>query len=125
MHQLDYEIRPKTRIYLAFAGRQFDIRQTIFAVPELRSDQFLKKRMLGAGSDWDVTTIGQSDHAQRVLQALTCRHISGDHGDSAHVQFRRVQRQHHGQGIIGPGIGVEDDLLCGRKCRKRNGQIEQ
>ncbi len=88
MHQLDYEIRPKTRIYLAFAGRQFDIRQTIFAVPELGRDQFLKERMLRAGCHWDVTTVGQGNHAQRILQALTGRHISRDDGDGAHVQFR-------------------------------------
>ena len=125
MHQLDYEIRPKTRIYLAFAGRQFDIRQTIFAVPELSRDQFLKQWMLRSGCDWDVTAMDKRDHPQRVLQALTCGHVSGNYRNRAHVQFRRVECQHQRQRVVGSGIGIKNDLFCGGRDGTCAGQRDQ
>ncbi len=115
VHHLDDEVRSEVRIHFAFAGRQFDIRQTILAMPELSGDELLKKRMLRARRDRNVATVGQRNHPQRILQALTCSHVSRDHGDGAHVQFRRIQRQHQGQSVVSSGVSVEDDLLrCSR-----------
>ena len=43
VNQLDNKVRPKTPIHLAFAGRQFDVAQTILPVPELGRNQLLKQ----------------------------------------------------------------------------------
>ncbi len=119
VHHLDDEVRPEVRIHFAFAGRQFDIRQTILAMPELGRDQFLKEGMLRSGGDWNVATVGERNHPQRILQALTCSHVSRDDRDGAHVQFRRIQREHQGQSVVGSRIGVENDLFCSRRGRSR------
>ncbi len=59
MHHLNDEVGPEVRIHFTFAGRQFDIRQTILAVPELGGDEFLKERMLRSRRDWNVAPVGQ------------------------------------------------------------------
>ena len=122
VHHLDDEVRPEARIHFAFAGRQFDVGQTILAVPELGRDELLKERMLRPGGDRNVAAVGERNHPQRILQALTGGHVSGDHGDGAHIQFGRIQRQHQGQGVVGTGIGVENDLLGRRRGRERSGE---
>ena len=42
VYQFDNKIWTETRIYFAFAQGQFDIRQTIPAMPELSRDELLK-----------------------------------------------------------------------------------
>ncbi len=111
MHHLDDQVWSEMRIHFALAGRQFDIRQSILAMPELSRNEFLEERMLRPGRDGNIASIRQGNHAQRIFQSLTGGHVSRDHGDGAYVQFRRIQRQHQCQRVVGTGIGVEDDFL--------------
>ena len=109
---LDDEVWAKMRIHFALAGRQFDIRQTILAMPELSRDELLEERMLRSGSDGNIAPVGERYHAQRILQPLTGRDVSRDNSDGAHVEFRRIERQHQGQRVVRSGIGIENDFLA-------------
>ncbi len=88
MHHLDNQIGAEAGVYFAFAGRQFDIGETVFTVPELSGDQFLKKRVLRSGCYRDVAAIGQGDHAQRIFQPLLRADVAGHDGNGADVEFR-------------------------------------
>ncbi len=69
--------------------------------------------MLGTGGYRDVAAVRQRYHAQGIFQSLLGGDVAGDDRDGAHIEFRRVQRQHQGHGIVRAGIGVDDDLLRG------------
>ena len=81
--------------------------QTILSMPKFGGNQFLKQRMLGAGRDWNVASIGERNHSQRIFQTLTGGDIPRHHGDCADIQFRRIERQHQCQSVVRSGIGVE------------------
>ena len=91
----------------------------------LGRDEFLKQGMLCPGRDGNIATVGKRNHPQRIFQPLTCSHVSGDHGDGAHIEFGRIKRQHQRQGVIASGVGVEDDLLGSRIGRERVYQPDQ
>src|SRR2546422_6862173 len=57
VHHLDDEIRSKPGVNFALARRKLNVGKTVFAVPELRRNQLLKERMLGAGSNRDIAAI--------------------------------------------------------------------
>jgi len=113
MHHFDDQVGSEARIDLAFSGRQFDIGEAVLAVPEFRSDQFLEEWMLGSGGDWDVATVGERGHAEGVFESLLGGYIAGDDGDGSNVQFRGIQRQHQSHGVIGAGVGIDDDFPGG------------
>ena len=119
VHKLNDQIGTKTRVHLALAGRQFDIRQSILAMPELGGDQLLKQRMPRSSRHWNIAPLRQRDHPQRVLEPHVGGHVSRDHGDRAHVEFSRVQREHERQRVVRSRVGVKDDLL-----RRRGGNRE-
>jgi hypothetical protein len=86
-------------------------------MPEFRGDQFLKQRMLRSSGDGNIAAVSQRHHAQRILQSLLGSDVTGYDGDCTDIQLRRVQRQHQGHGVVGAGIGVEDNFLGGAKGR--------
>jgi hypothetical protein len=112
------------RIGFRFAGPELDIRQSVLAVPELGGDQFLKQRVLSSTGHGYVATVGQRYHAERIIQPLSGGHFARHYGDGTDVQLGRVERQHHGHGVVGTGIGVEDDLL-GRRAGGRCHYVQQ
>src|SRR5690242_11325782 len=111
VYQLDDEVRSKARIDFAFAGWQFDVRQAILSMPELSGDEFLKQWMLRPRRNWNVTTIRERNHPQRILEPLYRRHIAGNDRDGAHVQLWRVKREHQRHCVVGSGVGIENDFL--------------
>ena len=76
--------------------------------------------MLRATGDRNVASIGERDECERVLQALRCGHVAGNHGQRSNVELGRIQREENGNRVVGAGIGVDDDfagsggLRCGR-----------
>ena len=80
-------------------------------MPELGGNQFLKERMLGSGGHGNVAAVGERNHAQSIFQSLLCGDVAGNDSDGAHVEFRRIQGQHQGHGIVGARVGIEDDFL--------------
>jgi hypothetical protein len=114
VHYLNDEIGCKTRVYLAIAGWQVDIGQTVLAVPELGGNELLKERVLSSGGDRYVAAVGEGDEAQGVVETLSCGDISGNYGDAADIELGRVEGEHESHGVVGAGVGVEDDFLgCG------------
>ena len=85
VHHLDDQIRAKARVDFAFARRQFDIGQSVLAMPEFGRDQLLKKRMLRSGGNWNIAAVSQRQHSQRILQTLFRRHIARHNREGAHV----------------------------------------
>ncbi len=78
---------------------------------ELGRDQLLKERVLGSGGHGDIAAVGKRNHAQRILQTHLGGNVAGNDRDRADVEFGRVEREHQGQGVVGAGVGVENDLL--------------
>jgi hypothetical protein len=96
-------------------------------VPELRGDQLLKKWMLGSGGDGNLAAVGQRYHAERIVEALGCSYVSRNYGDAADIELLRMQSEHHGQGVVGSGIGVEDNFFrgSGSGCGQHDGEKQQ
>ena len=110
MNHFNDQVGGPARIEFAFAGREIDIAQAVFAVPELRGDQLLEKRMLRSGGDGNVATIRERDELHGVFETLRGSDVSGDDGEGADVEFRGVQREHDGHGVVGAGVGINDDF---------------
>src|SRR5882672_11223549 len=85
--EFDDQVGAEARVHFALAGRQLDVGEAVFPVPELGGDKFLEERMLCAGSDGNVATIGERNHAEGVFQALLGGGVAGDDGDGADVQL--------------------------------------
>ena len=67
--------------------------------------------------------LASDDELERVFQALLRGHIAGDDGESAHIQFGRIQREKYSDGVVGAGVGINDYFFgsCGRSgARRRN-----
>ena len=111
MDHLNNQIRPKPRISLALARRQFHIREPVFPVPEFRGNQLLKQRMLRPASHRNIAPVRQRYHPQRIFKALLGHHVSGNHRQRPHIQLRRIQRQHDRYRIVGTRIGIDDYFL--------------
>ena len=47
-------------------------------------------------------------------------YVAGHDGDGADIQFRRVQRQHQGHGVVGAGIGIEDYFFGGGRGERQS-----
>src|SRR5882724_4880590 len=116
--ELDDQIGAEARVHLALAGRQLDIGEAVFPVPELGGDELLEERMLCAGSYGDFAAIGERNHAEGVFQTLLGGGVAGNDGDGADVQLRRMERQHEGHGVIAAGVGVKNDFLAGGVVRR-------
>src|SRR5262249_34567465 len=83
------------------------------AVPKLSGDEFLKERMLRATGDGNVATIGERNHAEGILKALLGGYVPGNNSDGANVKLGRIEREHERHGVVGAGVGIENDFLCG------------
>ena len=111
---------PKRGSAVHFEGGVGNVGEAVRAVPELGGDELLKERMLRATGDGNVASIGERDERERVLQALRCGHVAGNHGQRSNVELGRIQREEDGNRVVGAGIGVDDDfagsggLRCGR-----------
>ncbi len=115
VNHLDDQVGTEARVGFAFAGGQLDVGEAVRAVPEFGGDQLLKQRMLGAAGDGNVAAIGEGGELQGVFQALLRGHIAGDDGESADIQFRRIQGEKNGERVVGAGVGIDDYFLgsCG------------
>ena len=111
VHHLDDQVRPEARICFAFARGQIHVGQPVCAVPQLRCDQLLKKRMLRAACYRDVAAIGERSQLQRVFQSLLGGHVAGDDRQRAHVQFRRIHSQQNRQRVIRAGVCINNYFL--------------
>ncbi len=112
---LDNEVGPEAGVGFAFRGRQVDVGKAVCAVPELRGDEFLEKRMLRSACDGDVAATGQGSQLQRVFQPLFGVDVTGDDGNGAHIEFRGGQSQHDRECIVSAGVGIDDDFLGSRR----------
>ena len=66
--------------------------------------------MLRAGGDGDVTPIRERDELHGVFETLRGSDVSGDDGEGADVEFRRIQGEHDGHGVVGARVGINDDF---------------
>ena len=73
----------------------------------------MEERVLRAAGDGNVAAIGEGDHAKSVLKALARGDVAGDDSDGAEVELWGIEGQHEGHGVVGPGVGVEDDFFRG------------
>src|SRR5438270_13582662 len=98
-------------------------------MPELGSDQFLVERMLRATRDWEGAASGQRNDLESIFQTLACIDISGHNRKRFDLEFRRVQGEQDGHGIVDTGIGVNDHplgrLRCTRRQKKKNNHAKQ
>ena len=75
--------------------------------------------MLGAAGDGNVATIGEGHELECVFKALLRGHVARDDGESAHIQFRRIQREENGKRVVSAGVGINDYFLG--SCRQIRG----
>ena len=69
--------------------------------------------MLRAASYGNVAAVRERNHSQCVFKSLRGDHVSGNNRQRAHIQFRRIQRKHDGNRIVGAGIRVDDYFFRG------------
>jgi hypothetical protein len=67
--------------------------------------------VLSSGGDRYVAAVGEGDEAQGVVETLSCGDISGNYGDGADIELGRVEGEHESHGVVGAGVGVEDNFL--------------
>ena len=67
--------------------------------------------MLRAGGYGYVAAICYADQFKGVFQPLLAVDVAGNYGERFDFEFGRVQGQEDGHGIVGAGIGVDDDAL--------------
>ena len=115
MDHLNDQVGAETRIGFTFGGREVDVGEAVGAMPELGGDEFLKQRVLRAAGDGDIAAIGERSQLERILQTLFGFHVTGDDGKGAYVKFGRSEREHDGDGVIGAGVGIDDDFLGVRR----------
>src|ERR1700691_4781619 len=116
VNHLNDQVGAEAGIGLALARWQVYVGQTIGAVPEFGGDQLLKQGMLRAAGDRYVAAIGERCELQSVFQALLRGHITGDNGESAHIEFRRIQREQDRERVVGARVGIDDYFFGGGRC---------
>ena len=114
VNHFDDEVGGEPRVGLALARGEFDVGKAVLAVPELGGDELLRERMLGAVGDGNIAAVGERDHAESILETLRLDYVSGHDGERTDVEFGRVEREHDGHGVVGAGVGIDDDFFgCG------------
>ena len=90
VHHLDDQVGTVSSVHFALTGRQLYVCQAILAVPELGSNQLLKKWMLRPSSNRNVAAISERDHPQSIFETLLCGDVTRHNRDRANIEFRRI-----------------------------------
>ena len=75
-----------------------------FGIQPVRAD-----RPRTPGIDADVGAAGEFDEGAGVARGRGERHVAGDRHQPQHLELGRGQCQQDGDGVVNPGIGVDDD----------------
>ena len=111
MNEIDDEVGTEAMVALAFTRRSFGAAEAVRSVPIGSGDEALKKRMLGAFRYRNVAAIYEGQNSKGVVVAHVGGNIAGDNADPFYIQFGRIDGEKDGEGIVGAGVGINDDFL--------------
>src|SRR3954447_16171649 len=92
----------------AFDGGIAVLSEAVFTVEPVGDREFAKERRGGASKNRNFR-VADFSRVERVVRGLRDRNIPGDDGYRCYANFFRTKRHDQGYGVVGSGVGVDEE----------------
>ena len=84
------------------------VSETILAMKPVRALVRAMQRFFRAHEDWDVRA-AEFRGEECIARGLLNGYVPGNRGNCQHAYLRRAQRHDQGHGVIGSGVGINQE----------------